>query len=269
LSIDLDGIRQGQRAMWSSGDYPDIARRIESVAQLVAERADAGPGVELLDVATGSGNVALLAARAGASVTGLDLTPSLLEVAAARAQEAGVQVRLIEGDAEQLPFADDAFDRVTSCFGAIFAPRHERAAAELMRVARPGGRIVVTAWTPEGFNGRMFGLIGSYMPTPPPELRPSVLWGTEDHVRSLFDGAEVSFERHTVTLTHDSPESWLAYNERVLGPTIMVRAALEPQGRWEELSAELLALNREVNEAQDGSFRAQAEYLLSVAEVPA
>jgi ubiquinone/menaquinone biosynthesis C-methylase UbiE len=270
MSIDVRGIKAGQKMMWSTGDYPDIARRIEEVARVLVERVGAGPGLELLDVATGSGNVAIPAAQAGANVTGLDLTPELLAAARRRASEAGVEVRWVEGDAEELPFQDGSFDRVTSCFGVIFAPLHERAAAELVRVARPGATIALTAWTPEGLQGQLFRIVGSYMPPPPPELQPQVMWGTEEHVRSLLAdcGAQLTFERRTVTFTHDSPESWVDYNQRVLGPAIMAKAVLEPQGRWEDLMGELIALYRERNEAEDGSFRAQAEYLLTVAALP-
>jgi ubiquinone/menaquinone biosynthesis C-methylase UbiE len=270
VAIDYDAIKVGQRQMWSIGDYPDIARTIAQVAEVVVERVGAGPGDQLLDVATGTGNVAIPAALAGATVTGLDLTPQLLEVARERAGQAGVQVSFIEGDAEELPFDSDSFDRVTSCFGVIFAPRHERSSAELARVARPGARVAFTGWTPEGLNGRMFKVIGAYMPAPPPELSSPLMWGSEDHVKSLFEpsGAQLTFERRMVAFTHESPESWLQYNERVLGPTIMAKAALEPQGRWDELRGELMELYRDANEAGDGSFRVQAEYLLTVAELP-
>src|SRR5271169_3218973 len=147
MSIDVSGIKDAQRKMWTIGDYPEIARTIAQVGELVAERADPQPGQDLLDVATGSGNVAIPAALAGASVTGLDLTPELLEVARRRAGEEGVDVLWIEGDAEELPFESGSFDCVTSCFGVIFAPRHARAASELTRVARPGARVGFTAWT--------------------------------------------------------------------------------------------------------------------------
>jgi SAM-dependent methyltransferase len=270
MSIDVSGIKQGQRTMWTAGDYPEVARRIESVGEYVAERAGAGPGVELLDVATGSGNVSIPAAQAGAKVTGLDLTPKLLEAQRARAATAGVEVELVEGDAEELPFADGAFDRVTSCFGVMFAPRHDVAAAELVRVARPGGRIVVAAWTPDGFVGRNFRTSASYMPPPPPELKPPVMWGAEDHVRELFasSGAELSFELRNVTFTGESPELWLADDEQKLGPAVMAKAALEPQGRYDELREDMLALYKNVNEADDGSFRVESEYLVTVVDLP-
>jgi SAM-dependent methyltransferase len=271
MSIDIGAFKEGQRNVWSAGDYPDVAQMIEPVAHVLLERVGVQHGEELLDVATGSGNVAIPAAELGANVTGLDLTPKLLEAARGRAAQAGVEVRWIEGDAEELPFADGSFDRVTSCFGVIFAPRHDVAAAELVRVARPGATVAFTAWTPEGLNGRLFKTIGAHMPPPPPQLQSPVLWGDEDHVRSLFadTGSELSFERRTVTFTRDSPDAWVAYNERVLGPLIMAKAALEPQGKWAELRADLLSFYSDANEADDGSFSAPAEYLLSVARRPA
>jgi SAM-dependent methyltransferase len=270
MSIDVSGIKRGQRMMWAQGDYPEISRMIAGVAELLVESVGAAPGLELLDVATGSGNVALAAARAGAAVTGLDLTPELLEVARTRAATNGLEIGFVEGDAEELPFDEGSFDRVTSCFGVMFAPMQQRAADELVRVARPGASIAVAAWTPEGLNGKLFKTIGSYMPPPPPELTPPVMWGAEAHVRQLFaaSGAQLSFERRTVPLAHDSPESFVEYNERNLGPSIMAKAALEPQGRYDELKAELIGLYSEANEADDGTFRAQAEYLLTLARLP-
>jgi SAM-dependent methyltransferase len=269
VSIDVDGIKQGQKAMWTAGDYPEVARRIATVGQYVLERAGAGPGVRMLDVATGAGNVSIPAAQAGAEVTGLDLTPKLLEVARERAAAAGVQLELIEGDAEDLPFAADSFDRVTSCFGVIFAPRHEVAAAELVRVARPGGRIVVTAWTPDGFVGANFRIAASYLPPPPEGLKPPMLWGTEDHVRELFapSGVQLSFERRSVTFAADSMERWFEDDERMLGPALMAKAALEPQGRYEDFRRDMLALYADFNQAEDGTFRIEAEYLVTVAEL--
>jgi SAM-dependent methyltransferase len=267
MSIDVNAFKQGQKAMWALGDYPDLARWLAPVGELVAERVGAGPGEELLDVATGSGNVAIAAAARGARVTGLDLTPELLAVAREHATAAGVEVAWLEGDAEQLPFADGSFDCVSSCFGVIFAPRHEHAARELARVARPGATIALTAWTPEGVNGQMFKTVGAHMPPPPEGLRSPVLWGTEDHLRELFSGCDVelAFERHAVDFKHDSPESWVEYNERVLGPTIVAKNALAPQGKWEPLREELIALYGANNQAQDGSLRFSAEYLLTVA----
>jgi len=271
MSIDVSAIKLGQRTMWAAGDYPEVSRSIAEVAGFLAARVGAGPGRELLDVATGSGNVAMAAAGAGAAVTGLDLTPELLEVARGRAAAAGYEISFIEGDAEDLPFVESSFDLVTSCFGVMFAPLQQQAADELVRVARPGGRIAVAAWTPEGLMGQMFRTVASYMPPPPAELKPPVMWGTEDHVRSLFaeSGAVLAFERRTVDFTHESPESFIAFNERNLGPSIMARAALEPQGRYEQLRAELIGLYSEANTAEDGTLRAPGEYLVTVADLPA
>lgn len=253
--------------MWALGDYPDIAHTVESVAQALVARAGVGPGDRVLDVATGSGNVALAAAAAGAQVTGLDLTPELLEAARGRAAAAGAEIAWLEGDAESLPFEDASFDRVLSCFGAMFAPDQQRAAAELARVRAPDGTIAVTAWTPVGLNGQMFKIVGAAMPPPPPELRPPVLWGDEQHVLELFagHGLELEFERRMVEFEAESPDAWLSYNERVLGPTIAAKAALEPQGRWEELRSQLLELYERANEADDGTLRVSAEYLVTIA----
>jgi SAM-dependent methyltransferase len=256
--------------MWAQGDYGEVAKAIAPVAELLVELVGAQAGQELLDVATGTGNVALSAAGTGAAVTGLDLTPELLEIARGRAAQAGLEVTFVEGDAEELPFADGSFDRVTSCFGVMFAPRQQLAADELVRVARPGARIAIAAWTPEGLNGKMFKTMGSYMPAPPAELQPPVMWGVEDHVRGLFaaSGAGLSFERRAATFTDDSPESWVEFGERNLGPSIMAKAALEPRGTYEQLRAELIGLYSEANEAEDGTFRVQSEYLLTLADLP-
>lgn len=269
MTLDVDGFKQAQRTMWSTGDFPDIARHIESAAEHVVASADIGPGQDVLDVATGTGNVAILAAVRGAKVTGLDLTPELFEAARRRAEEADVEVDWVEGDAEELPFPDDSFDRVLSTFGTMFAPRHELAAAEVARVTRPGGTIVVAAWTPEGGNGQMFKVVGSHMPPPPPDLKPATLWGTEHHMRELFEphGVRLHFERDNVIFEADSPEEWLAYNERVLGPMVLAKAALEPQGKWDDLHADLLKMYHELNLDHDG-FRTKGEYLVTVGRMP-
>jgi ubiquinone/menaquinone biosynthesis C-methylase UbiE len=270
MTIDVEAIKQGQRMMWSIGDYPEVARHIEDVAAKLVDATGIAAGEAVLDVATGSGNVALGAARRGAVVTGLDLTPELLDVARARATEAGLQVSWLEGDAEQLPFDADSFDRVTSCFGTMFAPRHGQAAGELLRVCRPGGTIGVCAWTPEGVNGQMFRLMGSFMPPPPPELLPPVMWGTEDHMRKLLerDGVTLEFQRAQASFRAESVQSWIEFGERNLGPAILAKRALEAQGRYQELHAELTKLYDSVNLATDGSMHFDGEYLLTVARLP-
>jgi ubiquinone/menaquinone biosynthesis C-methylase UbiE len=270
MSIDVSGFKEGQKAMWTAGDYGEVAQRIVPVGEYVAELAGAAAGVELLDVATGTGNVSVPAAKAGAEVTGLDLTPKLLQEQRARAAAAGVEVELVEGDAEELPFADSSFDRVTSCFGVMFAPRQAVAAAELVRVARPGGKIVVAAWTPNGMVGRMFRASAPYMPPPPEGFVPPVMWGEQEHVRGLFEnsGVELEFDVRTITFEGDSVEAWVEKDERILGPSVMAKAALEQQGRYEELRRDVVNLYGEFNEADDGSFRAPAEYLITVARLP-
>ena len=264
MSIDLSGFKDAQRRLWSIGDYADMATHSEEVARTVVERAAPSEGERLLDVATGTGNVALPAATSGARVTGLDLTPRLLVVAAGRAREAGLDVHWVEGDAEDLPFEDDSFDIVTSCLGVIFAPRHEQAAAELARVTRPGGRIVLAAWTPTGLVGQMFATFAAHLPAPPAGFGTPAAWGDEQHVRELFasSAGELEFQTRTVTFTAGSPEDWVEYLERVLGPAIAAKEALEPQGRWPELRRDWLALYERANEAGDGTFSAPGEYLL-------
>ncbi|MHB8531996.1 MAG: class I SAM-dependent methyltransferase, partial [Solirubrobacteraceae bacterium] len=211
------------------------------------------------------------AALAGASVTGLDLTPKLLDEQRRRAAAAGVEIELLEGDAEELPFEQDSFDSVTSCFGVMFAPRQPIAAGELVRVARPAGRIVVAAWTPEGMVGRMFRASAPYMPPPPEGFVAPVMWGSEGHVRELFEGTgvELSFELRSVEFVGDSVEAWVRKDETILGPSVMAKAALEQQGRYEELRRDMIELYSDFNEASDGGFRAPAEYLVTVARKPA
>jgi SAM-dependent methyltransferase len=266
-----DDFKQGQRKMWATGDFPTIATRIQGASDLTIDRLGVEPRQDLLDVATGSGNAAIPAAQAGARVVGLDQVPELLEAARARADEAGVEIEWVEGDAESLPFDDNSFDRVSSVFGVMFAPRHEQAAGELVRVTRSGGRIAVAAWTPEGLNGQMFKTIGAHMPPPPPELKPPVLWGTEQHVQGLFADPRltVSFERHAIPVAWDSIDGWIDHCEVNLGPTVLAKRALEPQDRWEAARADLAALYERFNEADDGSLNAPAEYLVSVIDVAA
>lgn len=270
MTFDPAELTQRQRKMWAAGDYPDIARTIEPVAHEVVDAVGVQAGETLLDVATGSGNAALHAARRGARVTGLDLTPELLPVAERRAAQEGLEIAFVEGDVQALPFACDSFDRVTSVFGAMFAPDQERAAAELLRVCRPGGTVAVAAWAPDGLNGQMFGTLGRHMPPPPEGFRPPILWGSEDVVRELFaDAAEVRCEVRAATDSVQAPsvDAWIDYTERVLGPTVLAKGALEPQGRWAAARADLVELYERHNEAGDGSLLAHPTYLLTVARV--
>lgn len=261
----VEGVKAGQRAMWSSGDYPDIARTIKDVADHLAQAGGAAAGASVLDVACGNGNVALAAARAGAGVVGVDITPALLEDARARAAREGLEVEWVEGDAEALPVDDGAFDAVLSSFGVMFAPRHEVAAGELVRACRPGGRIAVAAWTPEGLNGRLFVTMGPHLPPPPEGWRPPIFWGVPDYVRELLrpHGVEVETERRTASITAESVEDWVDYIERVLGPVVIAKGMLEPQGRWEPVREQLVALFADANTASDGTLAAEAEYLVA------
>ncbi len=263
-------VKEGQRRTWAAGDWPNFAPIIQDVADAAVESIGVEEGVDFLDVATGSGNAAITAARRGARVTGLDLVSELVEAAKRRAEEEGVSAEFVVGNAEELPFADDSFDRVTSIFGAMFAPRHQLAADELARVARSGGVIGVTAWTPEGLNGQMFKTLGEHLPPPPEGLTPPAKWGDEAHVRDLFSapGLEVSCEKRMADLDWESVESWVDHCERNLGPTVMAKAALEPQGRWEAARADLIALGERYNDAEDGAMRTRAEYLFTKVALP-
>jgi SAM-dependent methyltransferase len=259
--------RRRQRTMWASGDLPDIATTILDVAEVLVDAADPRPGQDILDVATGTGNVAIPMAQRGAHVVGLDITPELFEDARHRAAEAAVEIEWVEGDAEDLPFDDASFDVVVSSFGAMFAPDHATTAAELARVARPGGTIALTAWTPEGVNGQLFAAMARHLPPPPDGFQPPVLWGAEDHVGSLLADrvAEVRFERHTTVNEAESPAAWVDYLERVLGPIVMAKAVLEPTGAWEAARADIIATFEQFNTATDGKLYAPGEYLLTVA----
>ena len=262
-------IKDRQRVMWSVGDYPSIAQRIEVASATLVASMGVTEGTRVVDVATGSGNAALVAAALGGEVTGLDITPELLEVARERAQEAELPVEFIEGDAEALPFGDADFDRVMSVFGVMFAPDQQRAADELARVCRPGGRIGVCAWTPDGVNGRMFGVLATRMPPPPQGFMPPVLWGTEERLRQLFAGtdAELAFERRDVVFEDESADAWVTYNEGALGPVIMARQALGEEA-WEGARDDLISLYEDANEAEDGTLLFRAEYLETVITLP-
>jgi SAM-dependent methyltransferase len=255
------------RATWAAGDYAAVARHIDEVPprDLLA-RMDIHPGQEVLDVATGTGNLAIRAAAAGAQVAGLDLTPELFEAARARAAAAGVSVDWVEGDAEELPYEDDVFDRVVSAFGVQFAPRHEVVAHELVGVTRPGGRIGLVNWTPEGAIGELFKIMGRYLPAPPAFASPPPLWGSTDHVRKLFEGCrvELEFDRGHNPWRFESPEAWVSFMETAYGPTVKARQRLSGEGRWEECRAEIVALAERRNEATDGSLHMEAEYLITI-----
>ena len=245
--------------MWGSGNYAAVAERIAQSGELVVERAGVEPGMDLLDVACGTGNASIPAANAGARVTGLDFSPELLEIARERAADAMVEIDFVEGDAQELPFEDDSFDRVVSTFGHMFAPDHERTAAEMKRMLRPGGVIAFACWTPEGSIGRMFRTLAELIP-PPPGGTPPILWGTEQHVRELLGDAE--FERHEIEWQDESVEAYARFMMDSFGPLLNAREVMV--GREDELDAAFADYLRTENLNDDGTLRFRGEYLLAV-----
>jgi SAM-dependent methyltransferase len=261
--------RLGQRATWSAGDWDSFARLVKPVGALIIDRVGVERGLDFLDVGTGSGgNVAIPAAQRGAKVVGLDVTPELFEHARRRATEAGVNVEWIEGDAQELPFADASFDRVTSTFGAMFAPDHARAAAELVRVCRAGGRIAMSTWIDDGFVGELFKLTASFMPPAPAGLQPPSLWGEEAHVVEMFGtaGVSASLTRETVDFDFTSIEDAVQRYAEDFGPFVIARAVLEPQGRWEEFLEAFSELVRRFNLTRDGTARIRSDYFVITVE---
>jgi ubiquinone/menaquinone biosynthesis C-methylase UbiE len=169
--------------MWGTGDYKSVADKVASISEVLVRRADISTGMDVLDVACGAGNASIPAAKCGARVTGLDFSPGLLEIARQCGAAANVHIDWVEGDAQAMPFDDHSFDRVISAIGHMFAPDHRRTANELRRLCRPGGRIAIACWTPEGNIGGMFRALGDISPPPPDGFESPLLWGTEDHVR--------------------------------------------------------------------------------------
>jgi SAM-dependent methyltransferase len=261
---ELTEAQQQARDLWSAGDFPSAARQIADVGTTTVDRAAIKPDDAVLDVACGAGNATIPAAEIAARTVGLDITPELIEAGKKAAAEAGVEIEWVEGDAQDLPFDNESFDVALSVFGCMFAPDHAKAAAELARVLKPGGRMVVAAWRPEGNVGQMFGTIGTHLPPPPEGFQPPPLWGTEDHAREIFDGTgmELDFEPTTVAFTAESADEFFAEFERDLPPIVMAKRRLEPDGKWEALRSDLKRLYEESNDADDGTFRAAQEYVL-------
>jgi ubiquinone/menaquinone biosynthesis C-methylase UbiE len=258
----VDEVKESQRAMWGLGDYPAVADKIGDVGELVVERAGIEPGMDVLDVACGSGNATIPAARTGARVTGLDLSPVLLTIAREREAAAGVEVEWVEGDAEELPFADGSFDRVISTFGHMFTPDHRRVAEETRRVCRSGGAIAICCWTPEGAIGRMFRMMAELV-APPPGAAPPLLWGTEQHVGELLGEAE--FERHEVEWRDESVSNYADFMLSSFGPLISAGAALGE--RADDLRQGYARFLEQENLETDGRLRFRGEYLLAVVPV--
>lgn len=260
-------LKHAHRVTWAAGDYAKVAEVIDQVPpRHLLDLVGVAPGQDVLDVATGSGNVALRAARAGANVIGLDLAPELFDAARRRAAEWGVSVEWRQGDAEDLPFDDDRFDHVLSVFGVQFAPRHEVAARELVRVCKPGGVIGLVNWTPAGQVGRLLEIISRYLPPPPSFASPAPQWGDEDHVRRLFSGTGVDLEFHHGANPWGFPsaEAYTAFMEDYYGPLVKVRERLTAEGRWEDCRSEIIDLVNELNTATDGTLRFDAKYLVTI-----
>lgn len=265
---DFGELKARMKATWMAGDFGQVAKHAEHEAAKFITRQNIKPGARVLDVACGTGNLAIPAAKAGAIVTGVDIAPNLLEQAGKRAKSAGVKIRLVEGDAEELPYADASFDVVVSMFGAMFAPRPDRVAAELVRVCRPGGRIAMANWTPRGFIGHMFKITSQHLPSPPPGAPvPPVLWGNEATVRERF-GDGVSKLVLTPVIAElrypfSVPET-VEFFRTYYGPTQKAFAALS-EDRQPALRRDMENLFGRNNTATDGTTSVEAEYLEVVA----
>lgn len=241
---DPAAVRNRQRAIWGSGDFSVVASRIVFEAEHLCETADLQAGWRVLDVATGSGNAALAAARRGCDAVGLDFVPALLERGQIRAAAEHLDVEFLEGDAADLPFPDASFDAVISIYGVMFAPDHKGAAAELGRVCRPGGRIALACWSPDGFIGETFRIISGYLP-PPPGAQPAVRWGDQGYLESLLGNVASSMtsQRRTAVFRFRSAEENVDYFRTYYGPSLRAFDALDPPQR-ESLRNDLIALAR-------------------------
>jgi len=260
-------LKARHRKMWASGDYPSMVETfLLPLGPRLVEACEVGAGMRVLDVAAGTGNASIPAAERGAEVIASDLTPELFDAGRKRAAAAGVQLEWVEADAEQLPFEDGSFDVVISAIGVMFAPFHQAAADELVRVCRPGGKIGLLSWTPEGMIGGLFKLMGPFAPTPPPGAQPPPLWGSEEHLGELF-GTRVGFETRRDVLdvsAFEGPSDFAEHFKQQYGPTIAVRANAEKEGRADELDAELARFFESSNQGEPESARFELEYLLSV-----
>lgn len=261
----LATIKQRQQQTWASGNYAEIGTRILILSELLCEAVDLRAGRKVLDVATGTGNAALAAARRFCDVTGVDYVPELLERGRGRAAAEGLPVEFLEGDAEDLPFPDASFDAVLSVVGVMFAPDQERAAQELLRVCRPGGKIGLVNWTPDGFVGDLFRTIGRHVP-PPPGLQPAVLWGTEARLRELFGDEITSLEitPRSFINRYRSPEHFLEFFRTNYGPLLKAFEALPPDAR-QQLEQDVIELVRRYNRADDGTAVWAQDYIEVVA----
>lgn len=266
MTPEMESLKARLKATWMAGDYGHFAKYLEPGALEFLARLAIEPGTRMLDVACGAGQIAIPASRAGAQVTGVDIATNLIEQARARALAAGLDVRFDEGDAETLPYEDSSFDLVVSLIGAMFAPRPERVAAELVRVCRPGGRIVMANWTPEGHTGQMFKIIGKHVP-PPPIMSSPVKWGDDATVRErLREGIErLETSKRLYPFRYPFPPSEVVeFFRTYYGPTARGFAALDADGQ-SALRSDLEQLWAKNNQATDGTTHIEAEYLEVVA----
>ena len=266
VSPEMESLKSRLKGMWMSGDFGEVAKHIAASAEDFIARLELKPGMRVLDVACGSGNLAVPAARAGAIVTGVDIATNLLEQARARAEAEGLKIQFDEGDAEKLPYDDASFDVVVSMFGAMFAPRPQLVAAELVRVCRPGGWIAMANWTPEGFIGQMFRATGKHVP-PPPSMPSPLKWGDEETVRErLRDGiADLKLTRRMCVFKYPFPPAEVVeFFRRYYGPTQRAFEALDSDGQA-ALRKDLEQLWEEHNQATDNTTYGEGEYLEVVA----
>lgn len=262
---DLSTIKNRQRETWASGDFAMIGATVVIVGELLCEAVDLHAGQKVLDVATGSGNTALAAARRWGEVTGVDYVPALLDRGRERAAAERLAIDFREGDAEALPFPDAAFDVVLSTFGAMFAPNQEKVARELLRVCRPGGKIGMANWTPEGWIGQLFRVTAQHVP-PPAGLAAPVSWGDEARLSELFGVGVKSIQvsRRQFVFRYRSPEHWLEFFRTYYGPTLKAFEALDRSGQ-DRLATDLLDLTRRANRSGDATIVVPGEYLEVVA----
>lgn len=258
---DLAAIKQRQQTTWGSGDFAVVGVTLQIVGESLAEAIDIRAGERVIDIAAGNGNASLAAAHRFARVTSTDFVSALLDKGRMRAVAEGLNIDFREADAEDLPFPDASFDVALSTFGVMFTPDHERAAGEMLRVVRPGGRIGMANWTPDGFVGQLFKTVAAHVP-PPPGLRSSALWGTEEHLRRLFgDGAaHIQAVRKMFNFRYASPAHWLQVFRDYYGPLHRAFAALDDDGQ-QGLAAAILALLERCNSAGQASLVVPAEYL--------
>jgi ubiquinone/menaquinone biosynthesis C-methylase UbiE len=254
--------------MWASGDYASMVQTfLLPLGPRLVEACGIAQGMHVLDVAAGTGNASIPAARAGADVTASDLTPELLDVGRSRVSAEALDMRWVEADAEQLPFEDASFDVVMSSIGAMFAPHHQEVADELVRVCRPGGTIGLLSWTPEGMVGALFRMMGPYAPPPPPGAQPPPLWGSEDHVDELF-GDRVAFDRlerdHLMVSAFQRPAEYGEHFKNFYGPTIAARKNAARDGREAEFDENVDRFCEKWNRGAPDDARFEMEYLLAV-----